>query len=71
MKTRLICLALFGLMGCTKPTITPGCQAKTNALCVCTTQYDPVCGCDKRTYGNACQANCAGVSSTPGACTGP
>ena len=38
---------------------------------VCTADYTPVCGCDDKTYGNACSAHSAGVSvKSKGECAG-
>ena len=43
--------------------------AKIKKDAICTMQYEPVCGCDKQTYSNACLAENAGVTSyTNGTC---
>jgi hypothetical protein len=58
-------LFLFPFGSCTKK----DCVEKIDPDCVCTMEYDPVCGCNHKTYGNACAAECAGIKKyTKGPC---
>lgn len=60
MKGSLIALVLIAMAGtaCEKK----ACKASLKPDCVCTMQYDPVCGCDNITYGNACEAECNSIT---------
>lgn len=56
---------------CEEDIISPDCidpdRIQTDAIC--TTEWNPICGCDGVTYSNPCHASNSGVlRTTPGEC---
>lgn len=69
MKKILICALAFSLCQATCKKTSDDCKGAAIKDCMCTMQYDPVCGCDGKEYGNSCVARCEGVQTwTKGKC---
>ena len=59
-------ILLFSMTQCNQD---DQCEGSPKMQCYCPQVVDPVCGCNKKTYPSACEAECDGISIyTAGAC---
>ncbi len=72
MRKLITILLLTAALGCHKDKVEPAtgdCVEKTTPSGPCYEIYDPVCGCNNKTYSNSCFAESVGIMKyTKGAC---
>lgn len=61
MKNIFLALCASGVLALASCCSANKCVENPKPDCVCTMQYDPVCGCNNKTYSNACAAECADI----------
>lgn len=70
MKNLIAVLLMTVAFSCQKERVDAECVEKPSDGRACTYDYTPVCGCNGKTYGNACGAEAVGITNyTKGECS--